>query len=337
MHEHLIHNQVNGHRFLQEYHSDFTTRLNGSSWPKWDRTWTNATQYFRGLLRPRRRKSITGLAKRMDPDQKQLERFIRESPWEHEHVETHLRAQTPAAVQTSTAALIVDSVGFPKKGTHSVGVGRQWCGVLAKVDNCQVIVDLILATPGEQRNADQVTWPMGMQLFLPKKWAGDDESVYDDQEEREWYVRLRQEAGVPEEIGYRPEYKIATDLIDKAREAVDHACIIDDTDYGKCRPFRKQLRDWKEPYVVEIDTSRMYVIPPETELLEPGPTPGRGPARKYFRFSEDDATETIEEIATQADTNESWKRVEWAEETKGTLSGLFCRKHVRVVTNVQNR
>jgi SRSO17 transposase len=71
-------------------------------------------------------------------------------------------------VQGSTAALIVDGVGFPKKGTHSVGVGCQWCGVLGKVDNCQVAVNLVLATPGEQRNADQVTWPMGMQLFLPK-------------------------------------------------------------------------------------------------------------------------------------------------------------------------
>jgi SRSO17 transposase len=337
MHEHLIHNQVNARRFLQDYQSAFTTRVDGSSWPKWERTWTNATQYFRGLLRPGRRKSITGLAKRMDTDQEQLERFVRESPWEHENVETHLREQAPAAVQASTAALIVDSVGFPKKGTHSVGVGRQWCGVLGKIDNCQVVVNLVLATPGEQRNADQVTWPMGMQLSLPKKWAGDDDSVYDDQEEREWYARLRQEAGVPEESGYRPEYTIATDLIDQAREAVDHACVIADTNYGKCGPFRKQLRDWEEPYVVEIDTSRMYFISPETELLEPGPTPGLGPARKYVGFSDGVDTDTVEEIANRVDADEAWKRVEWAEGTKGTLSGSFFRQRVRVVTHVQNR
>jgi SRSO17 transposase len=194
MRELLAHNQLNARRFLQAYQSAFTTRSDGSSWPKWERTWTNATQYFRGLLRPGRRKSITGLAKQMATDQKQLERFIRESPWEHENVETHLREQAPAAMQGSTAALIVDGVGFPKKDDHSVGVGRQWCGVSGKVDNCQVAVNLTLATPGGQRNADQVTWPMGMQLYLPKKWAREDDSVYDDQEERERYARLRKEA-----------------------------------------------------------------------------------------------------------------------------------------------
>ena len=337
MRELIAHNQLNARRFLQEYQSAFTTRSDGSSWPKWERTWANATQYFRGLLRPGRRKSITGLAKRMATDQEQLERFVRESPWEHENVEKHLREQAPAAVQGSTAALIVDGVGFPKKGDHSVGVGRQWCGVSGKVDNCQVAVNLTLATPGGQRNADQVTWPMGMQLYLPKKWAGDDESVYDDQEERERYARLREEAGIPEEIGYRPLYTIAGDLIEQAGGAVDHACVIADTHYGKCGPFRKRLRENEEPYVVEIDTSRLRVVSGESEVIEPGPTPGQGPARKYHAVPEDVDIETIEEIATQVDTDEAWERVDWAEGTKDTLSGSFFRKRVRAVTHVRNR
>lgn len=132
------------------------------------------------------------------------------APWEDHLVQSYLRSKAPAAVQGSTAALIVDGVGFPKKGDHRVDVGRQWCGVSDKVDNCQMAVNLTLAVLGEPSNADQVTCLMGMQLYLPKKWGGDDES----DEERERYARLLTELGIPEEIGYRST--VATNLIEVA-------------------------------------------------------------------------------------------------------------------------
>jgi hypothetical protein len=95
----LAHNQLEAHRFLQGYESAFTSRSDGSTWPKWERTWSHARRYFRGLLHPGSRKSITGLAKRMNSDQEQLKRFVRESPWEHQRVQSHLRDNAPAAVQ----------------------------------------------------------------------------------------------------------------------------------------------------------------------------------------------------------------------------------------------
>jgi SRSO17 transposase len=271
----------------------------------------------------------------MAADQEQLERFVRESPWETQQVQTQLREQAPAAVQGRTAALIVDGVGFPKKGAHSVGVGRQWCGVSGKVDNCQMAVNLTLAVPGERSNADQVTWPMGMQLYLPKKWGAEDDSVYESAEERERYARLREETGIPEAIGYRSKHTIATDLIETAYTAVDHACVVADAEFGKRGPFRQRLRELGEPYVAEMDTSKLAVVPEETDLIEPGPTPGRGPARKYPAVPEEVDRETVDDIATRVEETESWEPIEWAEGSKGTLSGLFYRERVRVVTNRQ--
>lgn len=327
----FAHKQLEAHRFLTAYKSVFTTRSGGSSWPNSERTWLHTSQYFRGLLRPGSRKSITGLAKRMNIDQEQLERFIRESPWEYQHVQSYLRDRAPAAVQASTAALIVDDVAFPKKGDHSVGVGRQWCGASGKVDNCQVAVNLTLAVAGKPSNADQLTWPMGMQLFLPKKWAGDDDSVYDSPEERERYARLRQEAGIPDEIGYRAKHTIATDLIESAYDLVDHACVVADIDYGKRTPFRQRLRELGEPYVLEVDTTKLSVVPEETTLREPTPSPGQGPARRYPSLPGDVTPLTVDDLAEWADQADSWTDVTWAEGSKGPLSGLFYRERVRVV------
>lgn len=333
----LAHPLVERSQFFKNYQTVFTTRSNGSSWPNWNRTWLQASRYFRGLLRPGSRKSIASLATRTDDHQEQLERFVRQSPWEYDHVISHLRSQTPAAVQTGTAALILDDFGIPKKGSYSVGVGRQWCGATGKIDNCQSVVNLTLVTPGQQHNADQITWPMGIRLYLPKNWTGDDPSVYHNQEEEEWYARLLSEAGIPEEVSYLSKDVIAAELIEEAASEAFHACIVADSGYGKRGPLRKQLRQLNEPYVFEIESGRLHMLPEGTELLEPGPTPGRGPARQYPTIPESVTPRTAGAFAQIVDEEDGWKEVEWAEGSKGTLSGLFARKRVRVVKNVNER
>jgi len=333
----LAHNQLAAHRFIRQAKAAFTTQSDGSTWPKFDRTWRHADQYFRGLLRPGRHKTITGLATRMHADQERLERFIRESPWEHEQVETHLRETVPEAVQGPDAALIVDGMGIPKQGDYSVGVYQQWCGATGKLDNCQVTVNCTLARPAEDRNADQVTWPLGMRLYLPKKWTGEDESVYDDQHERADYARRREAAAIPDAIGYQPKYAIAVDQIEAAIQAdVDHACVIADTNYGMRSTFRKQLRELGESYVLEIETGRPYVVPEDTELLEPGNAPGPGAPRKYPTVPDDIETETAVDVADRLD-EDAWTEITWNEGTKKPLSGSFYRERIQVVSNANNR
>jgi len=97
MHSQLAHNQVAARQFIDQFEAAFTTRPDGSTWPKWERTWRHADQYFRALLRPGSGKSIAGLATRTNAGQERLERFVRESPWEHTEVERHLHASVPDA------------------------------------------------------------------------------------------------------------------------------------------------------------------------------------------------------------------------------------------------
>jgi SRSO17 transposase len=324
------HNQTAARRFLRRFKEAFTTRSDGSTWPKFDRTWKHADQYFRGLLRPGRRKSITGLATRMNADNERLERFVRESPWSPEAVEQHLREAVPADAQGPMAAVIVDGMGIPKKGDHSVGVTDQWCGASGSVDNCQVTINCTIARPGEYHNADQVTWPLGSRLYLPKEWTGEDASVYDDQQEQERYARLREDAGLPEEVGYQPKYDIAADLVEQVVDAgIEHACVLGDTNFGRRSSFRERLRDLEEPYVLEIETGGLRVVPEDTEILQPGPTGGR--PRKYPTVPDDIDPESAAEIANDLDDTD-WTEVTWNEGTNGELTGSFYRTRIRVCT-----
>ena len=165
-------------------------------------------------------------------------------------------------------------------------------------------MNLTLVALGEEHNADQITWPLGMRLYLPKKWAGDDSTVYETQQEEERYARLREETGIPGDIGFRPKYVIGGDLIEAAAPTVSHACVVADSGYSKRGPLRQRLRALNESYVFELEPGRQHMIPEDTELIEPGPTPGHGPARQYLTIPESVTLQTAGDIAaTLTDTD----------------------------------
>jgi SRSO17 transposase len=164
---------------------------------------------------------------------------------------------------------------------------------------------------------------LGARLYLPKKWTGEDDSVYETNREREKYAHLSEEAGIPEEVSYQPKYEIAVDLIDQAMTAgPEHACVVGDTGFGKYPAFRKKLRARNEPYVLEVETSKFVVVPEETTVLEPGSTSGRGRPRKHPAYPEETDAETPEQIAARlekqgGEKQDGWRRVTWDEGTKG--------------------
>ena len=95
-------------------------------------------------------------------------------------------------------AWIVDDTGFPKKGRHSIGVARQYCGQLGKQDNCQIAVSLSVAN-------DEASLPIGYRLYLPEAWAND--------------PHRRTKAGVPEDVTFRTKPEIALSEIEAALAA----------------------------------------------------------------------------------------------------------------------
>ena len=151
---------------------------------------------------------------------------------------------------------MVDDVSLIKKGEHSVGVARQYCGALGKNANCQALVSLTLA-----RGKVPVT--IALRLYLPKVWAEDQARC--------------QECGVPEAVGYQPKWRIALEEIDRvlAQGAV-FGLVQADAAYGMVADFRLGLSTRQLPYTVGVlKTQKVF-------SLAVAPAPG---GRKHPQWS----------------------------------------------------
>src|ERR1700731_3288634 len=164
--------------------------------------------YCKGLLLPGERKSIEPMAARLDPSNVQpmrqsLHHLVAKAPWNDEVLLEQVRNRVLPAMQKQgpVVAWIVDDTGFPKKGTHSVGVARQYCGQVGKQDNCRVAVSLSVATWSS-------SLPIAYRLYLPKEWAEDTER--------------REKTEVPEEVEFQTKPDIALDQIRAAVAAKIH-------------------------------------------------------------------------------------------------------------------
>src|SRR3989304_3943678 len=125
-----------------------------------------AGMYVRGLLLNGERKSIEPMAARLPgADVQALRQFVNQSPWAWEPVQEAV-AHTVVDHLLPEATYLVDETSFPKQGTHSVGVARQYCGALGKTANCQVAVSVHLGT-------DAACLPLTWALYLPEAWIGD--------------------------------------------------------------------------------------------------------------------------------------------------------------------
>ncbi len=167
-----------------------------------------------------------------DPGEYQsLQHFITHSTWSADKFWETLR-QKPLDRE---GVLIVDDTGIGKQGGHSVGAARQYSGTLGKVANCQVVVSIVL-------RGEHSTWPLAMQLYLPKEWAEDD--------------GRRDGAGVPEHVRFLKKWEIALEQIDVAHAAgFKIRCVAADAGYGDCTDFRDGLSRRKLQYAVCSSTT----------------------------------------------------------------------------------
>ena len=175
--------------------------------------------YCKGLLLPGERKSIEPMAARLagegvGPMRQSLHHLVANAPWSDEALLEQVRASVLPAMRQHgpVVAWVVDDTGFPKKGKHSVGVARQYCGQVGKQENCRVAVSVSVA-------AWSSSLPIAYQLYLPKEWAEDAER--------------RKQAGVPEEIEFQTKPAIALEQIRAAVAAeVPQGVVLADAAYG---------------------------------------------------------------------------------------------------------
>ena len=161
----------------------------------------NATLILEGKLSGLDRKTSEPIANQAGVPRKPLQAFVGAGAWDDEAVMAEIRAHIQQEWADPRAVLVVDGSAFPKKGTHSCGVSRQWCGRLGKVDNCQVGVFLIYACHHGHA-------PLDRRLYLPKEWDED--------------ADRREECHVPEEVHYQERWRMALALLDRCRD-IPHA------------------------------------------------------------------------------------------------------------------
>ena len=209
--------------------------------------------------------------------------------------------------QGQVVAWVVDDTGFPKKGQHSVGVARQYCGQVGKQENCRVAVSLSVSTAS-------ASLPIAYDLYLPESWSEDK-------------VR-RGKAGVPESVSFRTKPLMAVEQIRQAiADGIPKAPIVADAAYGNDTKFRQAILDLEMDYVVGIQQT-LSVWPPGQEPLPAKPRKATGRPPKLRQRSPEHQPLTARELAMEVSPAE-WKMVTWRAGTKEKLRSRFAALRVR--------
>jgi SRSO17 transposase len=271
--------------------------------------------YCTGLMSPLKRKSVEPMAAHMAPAatrsrHQSLHHFVADSAWSDEQMLLRVAQWAVSAMDFGDGGWwIVDDTGFPKQGRHSVGVARQYCGMLGKQDNCQVAVSVSLAC---QTGSLPVAW----RLYLPKEWADD--------------MTRREKVGVPQQVKFATKAAIALAQIERLMEqgAPKH-CVLADAGYGVETAFRERLSELGLPYVVGV-TGQITVWPPGHAPLAPQPYSGRGvvPRRQRLGDAPEQRPQSVKELALALPASQ-WHSIEWREGTNFTLRSRFARVRVR--------
>jgi SRSO17 transposase len=203
-------------------------------------------RFVSGLISDIDRKNAESIAYRHDLAREELQHFIGQSDWDHQPLILELARQVGQQLGDANAVIVFDPSGFPKKGTHSVGVQRQWCGRLGKVDNCQVAVYMGYASATEHALVNE-------RLYLPKDWAKD--------------RKRRKKCRVPREIRFQTRHDLSLQMLDEVGDLLPHAWIAGDDEMGRSSNFRGILRDRNERYVLAVPSNTLVrdlqVEPPE--------------------------------------------------------------------------
>jgi SRSO17 transposase len=209
----------------------------------------NARYYVRGLVSNLGGKNVEAIAYLHDQERQGLQKFIGQAEWDYRPLLSELARQVGDELGEPDAVLVFDPSAFPKKGTASVGVARQWCGRLGKVDNCQVGVYLAYVSRREHALVD-------VRLYLPKEWTS----------------RRRKAAGVPRAVRRRTRHELALEMLDERGSVLPHAWVVGDDEMGRCSWFRGQLRARGEHYLLAVPSNTLV----RDLAADPPPYGGRG-------------------------------------------------------------
>lgn len=262
---------------------------------------SHGEDFIRGLLSDLERKSTEPIAEREGKHRRGLQRFIGESPWDHAPLLDELNRQVAHEIGAPEGILVLDPSSFPKKGKASVGVARQWCGRLGKVDNCQVGAFLGYVSGLGHTLVDE-------RLYLPNDWAKD--------------KTRRKMCHVPKRVKFKTSHELGLEMLEKRRGQLPHGWVTGDDEFGQPAWFRAKLREMRERYVLETPSN---ISVGDVEDLRLAVKKGR-PWKSCFTS----ATRWKDSVAKR-----DWVRVSVRDGTKGPLVVWAAR--VRVRTKIDRR
>jgi len=282
-----------------------------------------ARWYIKGLMLPGERKSVEPMAARVQPQNvrsahQSMHHLVADAQWSDQAMLSAVaQAVLPklvrddAPVSCSAGAdvhWIVDDTGFPKKGKHSVGVARQYCGQTGKQDNCRVAVSLSMATA-------HGSLPVGYRLYLPEEWAND--------------AARREKAGVPEEVVFETKPALAMRQIEAALAAgYPRGTVLADAAYGDETAWRERLADHELTYAVGVRPRTTVWWGKYQPLATPAPDSRVGRQRHRLQRDEHHQPVSVAQLAREL-PRKAWRTVTWRQGVSEPLSSRFARVRVR--------
>jgi len=272
--------------------------------------------YCKGLLLPGERKSVEPMAALLAPDvskvdqlRQSLHHLVAAAPWSDEAVLAEVRKYALAAMrkQGQVIAWIVDDTGFPKKGKHSVGVARQYCGQVGKQENCRVAVSLSATTWN-------TSLPVAYQLYLPQEWASD--------------KQRREKTGVPEAVEFQTKPQIALEQIRRAVDAgIPRGVVLADAGYGIDTKFRNGVTQLGLSYVMGVQSS-VTVWEPGQQPLPPKPWSGQGRPPRLLRRDRNHKPVSVKQLALALPPSD-FKQIAWRAGAQQKLQSRVAAVRVR--------
>jgi SRSO17 transposase len=270
--------------------------------------------YCLGLMMPSERKSVEPMAAITAPGRtaaqhQSLLHFVGNAAWSDAKVLAKVREMVLPAIERHgpIEAWIIDDTGFPKKGEHSVGVARQYCGQLGKQDNCQVAVSLSIAN-------HHASLPVAYRLYLPEDWAADS--------------KRRRKTGVPEDVIFKTKPEIALEQIDAACNAgLPRGVVLMDAGYGCNTDLRTGVSALGLRYVAGI-LPNTSVWTSGAGPLPPKKWSGQGRPPKLIRRDAKHQPVSVKQLALGL-PKRAWRTIAWREGAAEWLSSRFARVRVR--------
>jgi SRSO17 transposase len=247
----------------------------------------HAHTFVQGLLSDLDHKNVESIAYRFGQERMPLQWFVGVSDWDDEPLRNQLVQQVGEQLGEDDGVIVFDPSAFPKSGCESVGVARQWCGRLGKIDNCQVAIFMGYVSSREHALVDT-------RLYLPREWAQDKARC--------------QKAGVPKDRRrHRTRHQLCLEMLARHGEKLPHGWIAGDDELGRPYAFRRRLDRLGERYLLAVPSNTLI-----RDLDAPEPVytgRGRTPKRPWQRVD-----------AWAASRNEcEWTKIEVRDGTKGPL------------------